>query len=114
MGVDCSQVYNVDESNVFFSQEGCGKLPPFVIFKGSNTKTGHIKKEIERRSGYPDSMEFGVQEKTWTDEALMLEWIEKVWKPEVNDKQQTYLILDECHTHLSKCLKRFCSMSNRN
>jgi DDE superfamily endonuclease len=35
------------------------------------------------------------------DEPLMLEWIEKIWKPEVKDKQQTYLILDKCRTHLT-------------
>jgi DDE superfamily endonuclease len=47
-------------------------------------------------------MEFGVQEKAWMDKPLMLEWIEKIWKPEVKDKQQAYLILDECRTHLTK------------
>jgi DDE superfamily endonuclease len=47
-------------------------------------------------------MEFGVQEKAWMDEPLMLEWIEKIWKPEVKDKQQTYLILYEYRTHLTK------------
>jgi DDE superfamily endonuclease len=131
--VDCSRVYNVDETNVFFSQEPVftyakrgsrtvsikgtdssqrctvmlggnlagGKLLPFIIFKGANTRTGHILKEIEKGEGYPEDIRYGVQAKAWMDETLMLEWVEKVWKPEVEGKGVTYLILDECRTHLT-------------
>ncbi len=137
MGVDCSRVYNVDETNVFFSQEPIftyakrgsrtvsikgadsaqrctvmlrgnlagGKLSPFIIFKGANTRMGYIKKELEIGDGYPKDMVYGVQEKAWMDEELMLEWIEKVWKPEVEGNEQTYLILDECRTHLTTSVR---------
>jgi DDE superfamily endonuclease len=35
----------------------------------------------------------------------MFEWIEIIWKPEAKDKQQTYLILDKCHRHLTEPLR---------
>jgi hypothetical protein len=35
------------------------------------------------------------------DEQLMLEWIEKIWKPAVKDNKQTYHIMDEYQIHLT-------------
>jgi DDE superfamily endonuclease len=79
-----------------------GKLPPFIItFKGKNTRTGRIRKEIEKKDGFPGDIKYGVQDRIWMDEPLMLEWIEKIWKPAVKDNKQTYLIMDECRTHLA-------------
>jgi DDE superfamily endonuclease len=52
---------------------------------------------------YPNDMELPSRER-WMDEPLMLEWIEKIWKPEVKDKQQTYIILDKCCTYLTKLI----------
>jgi DDE superfamily endonuclease len=34
---------------------------------------------------------------------LMLEWIEKVWKPSISCNKTSYLILDECRSHLTAC-----------
>ena len=131
--VDPSLVYNVDETNVFFSQQtpftyaqrgsrtvsvksvnsssrctamlggsmSGKKLPPFIIFKGTNKASGHIRREVREGVDYPEGIEYGVQEKAWMDEPLMLEWIDKVWKPEVVYNNITYLILDECQTHLT-------------
>ncbi len=82
------------------------KLPPFVIFKGKNVRTGHIKREITRRDGYPEGMEFGVQEKAWMDEELMLEWIDKVWKPSKEHDKIAYLILDECRSHMTADVRK--------
>jgi DDE superfamily endonuclease len=48
-----------------------GKLPLFIILKGSTTKTSHI--QIERHTDYRDGMEFGVHKKAWMDESLMQE-----------------------------------------
>ncbi len=133
LGVDCSAVYNADETNVYFSpQPTCTyaprgsrtvsikgansssrcsvmqgasmsgeKIPPFLIFKGKNTRSGHIKRELEKKDGLPEDMEYGVQEKAWMDEELMLEWIQKVWKPTTQHNTFSYLILDECRSHLT-------------
>jgi transposase-like protein len=83
------------------------KIPPFIIFKGTYNRSGRVRKELEERIGYPDMMEFGVQPKAWMDEKLMLDWIEKVWKPFTNakDNKLTYLLLDECRTHLTENVK---------
>jgi DDE superfamily endonuclease len=133
LGVDCCNIYNADETNMYFSPQPTstyaprgsktvsikgadsssrctimlgasmlgGKLTPFVIFKGKNSRTGHIRREIDRRDGYLDGMEFGVQECAWMDEALMLEWIEKMWKPSISRNKISYVILDECRSHLT-------------
>ncbi len=133
LGVDCCNVYNADETNMYFSPQPTStyaprgsktvsikgadsssrctimlgasltgkKLPPFVIFKGKNDRTGHIKRELARRDGYPDGIEFGVQGRAWMDAALMLEWIEKIWKPCTLYNKISYLILDECRSHMT-------------
>jgi DDE superfamily endonuclease len=69
------------------------KLPPFLIFRGENEQTGHIKQEIARKEECPEEMEYGVQERAWMDEALMLEWINKIWKPVTVHNNITYLLL---------------------
>jgi transposase-like protein len=81
------------------------KLPPFLIFKGKNNRSGHIKRELNKKSGLPDQMEYGVQDRAWMDEILMLEWIEKVWRPATQHNRFSYLILDECRSHLTVKVK---------
>ncbi len=139
LGVDCSDVYNADETNMYFSPQPTStyaprgsrtvsikgadsssrctvmlgasmtgkKLPPFLIFRGKNERTGHIKRELAKRDGYPDDMEYGVQQKAWMDEALMLEWMEKIWQPETQHSNKvTYLILDEHRAHLTSAVRK--------
>jgi DDE superfamily endonuclease len=60
-------------------------LPSFLIFKG--------KKFAQ--------MEYGVHDWALMDEILMLEWIEKVLKPATQHNRFSYLILDDCHFHLT-------------
>jgi transposase-like protein len=139
LGVDCCDVYNADETNMYFSPQPTStyaprgsrtvsikgadsssrctvmlcasmsgtKLPPFLIFRGKNDRAGHIKRELLRKDGYPEEMEYGVQERAWMDESLMLEWIEKVWKPlaKLNNKVK-YMILDECRSHLTAAVRK--------
>jgi hypothetical protein len=50
-------------------------IPPFLIFRGKIDRAGHIKLELLRKEGYPEEMEYGVQECAWMAKALMLEWI---------------------------------------
>jgi hypothetical protein len=39
------------------------KIPPFLIFWGKNDRAGHIKRELLWKEGYPEEMEYGVQER---------------------------------------------------
>jgi DDE superfamily endonuclease len=59
------------------------KLPPFIIFKGVNTRMGHVCKELDKGEGNPDDVGYGVQEKAWMDKEMMLEWIEKIWNQQL-------------------------------
>jgi DDE superfamily endonuclease len=82
---------------------GTHKLPPFLIFQGSAKRTGRIYQELQKRDGYPADLEYAVQKRAWMDEATMIQWIEKVWKPCTDGKggRCTYLLLDECTSHLT-------------
>jgi hypothetical protein len=138
LGVDKTKVFNVDQTNVHYSQESkytyaakgtrtisvkdvdssnrCTvmlgasaygeKLPPFIVYKGSNGRGGKVKKELEAREGYPGGVEMTVQGNAWFDERVMLEWIEKIWKPfGAKDNNITYLILDECRVHMTTTIR---------
>jgi hypothetical protein len=85
---------------------GTHKLPPFIIYKGA--PAGRINRELERRENLPCDCEFGVQERAWMDEVQMVRWIGKVWKPytETRGGKITYLIMDECRTHMTGVVKR--------
>jgi DDE superfamily endonuclease len=53
-------------------------------------------------------MEYAVQQKAWMDEVKMIDWIERVWTPHIQRQQPdgvSYLILDECRTHLTAKVK---------
>jgi transposase-like protein len=83
---------------------GTNKLPPYIIFKGVQSSiTGRIARDILVKRNLPDECEYGVQEKAWMNEIEMLRWIEVVWKPftAAREGKQTYLILDECRTHMT-------------
>jgi DDE superfamily endonuclease len=58
-----------------------------------------------KKTGLPEQMEDGVQDRAWMDEILMLEWIKKVVKPATQHNRFSYLILDECHSHLTVKVK---------
>jgi DDE superfamily endonuclease len=74
-------------------------IPPLL-------QTGHIKREIARKEGNPEEMEYDVQERAWMDEALMYEWIKKIWKPVTIHNNIMYLILDECRSHLAMAVRK--------
>jgi DDE superfamily endonuclease len=138
--VSPANVYNADQTNVFYSMpsnttlaprgsttvsirgakstsrltvmlcanmEG-GKVPPYLIFKGSVKDRAPINREITAKSGHPENMEYAVQPKAWMDEAKMIDWIERVWAPHIGRQQPagvSYLLLDECRSHLTAKVK---------
>ena len=73
------------------------KLPAFIVFTG--TRNGRIIREITGdvcSRGFPSTVVMSVQKNGWMDEELMLEWIERVWKPWLQTKSHdmSYLIMD--------------------
>jgi DDE superfamily endonuclease/Transposase len=90
------------------------KFPPFLVFIGQDTMRGTIastfrkidalpeseKGEGKFYDGYPLDNFYRVQKKGWMSSTLMLDWVDKVWKPWV-DKQtgRTALILDKFGGH---------------
>jgi hypothetical protein len=74
------------------------KLPPFVIFRGK--PGGRIAREWTGNTEYPSSSVYAVQEKAWMDKRVFLEWVEKIWKPFCQNKNSTYLLMDEFSVHL--------------
>jgi DDE superfamily endonuclease len=93
-----------------------GKVDPFLIFKGSVKTTGRLVKIFDRmerglmdRDGYPHGIKYSVQPKAWTEESNMLEWIDGVWSPHIQQQNTdggvSYLILDECQSHMTRAVK---------
>jgi transposase-like protein len=80
------------------------KVIPYIVYKGANTKGGKVRKEINRREGYPIDCELTVQENAWFDKGVMLDWIERVWKREVavDPDEVYYLLIDSFTTHMTR------------
>jgi transposase-like protein len=74
------------------------KLPPFIIFKGK--VNGRIRREWTGNTEYPSSSFYAVQEHAWVDRDVFIQWINKVWKPFCEQKNSTYLMMDEFSVHL--------------
>ncbi len=56
------------------------KLPPLIVFKG--TPGARIEKEVGKFPGVGQGgCLYAVQAKGWTDERIMLHWVEKIWIP---------------------------------
>jgi hypothetical protein len=143
LGCKLENVYNADQTNVYFSLESvytyadtgsrtvsvkaCDsnqrctvmlsasvtgeKVIPYIVYKGKNTSTGLVVKELKKRIGYPKDVEMTVQEHAWFDEVVMLDWIERVWRREVAVSKHDiyYLLLDSCTIHMTaKVRKAFC------
>jgi hypothetical protein len=70
------------------------KLPPFIVFSGK--RNGRVIREVTGNvvsRGYPDEVIMSVQPKAWVDEEVMLEWIERVWKPWITKSNHPYSML---------------------
>lgn len=80
------------------------KFPPHVIFKGKlDMKNGKIAKEVRnpKRYGYVPTILYSVQEKACMDEKHMVQFIQWIWEPFVNDFPPTckfMILLDESPT----------------
>jgi hypothetical protein len=86
-----------------------GKLPPYIIFKGKDTRGSRVWKEFattEARTkfGYPEEAFYAVQPKAWMDEKHFLNWTERVWKPftvrPAASAHGLYMIMDEFKVYL--------------
>jgi hypothetical protein len=84
-----------------------GKLPPFIIFKGSSN--GRIIREF---ASYPGGQYYTCQAKAWVDDDVFRDWVQRVWVPfclyggnsgengGFNHVNGSYLIMDEFTVHL--------------
>eukprot|EP00977_Amphora_coffeiformis_P023692 scaffold13947_cov113-Amphora_coffeaeformis.AAC.2 len=85
------------------------KFPPYIIYKGK--RGARVAKELRKseEKGYSSHCRYTVQPKAWIDEGVMLDWIDKVWKPFATAKKEegklTLLIVDQmsAHTITSVC-----------
>lgn len=75
------------------------KLPPFIVFKG--TPHGKIEKSLDTL--LPEGMVGCCQEVGWIDEQNSALWISKVWRPYVQDVNDSFLLLDCFKCHQQAC-----------
>jgi transposase-like protein len=69
--------------------DGEPRVKPMVIFKGK----GKALKEDERKR-WDDRVEVVFQENAWCDEAMMLHWVEKLWRPAIAGQSKSLLVAD--------------------
>jgi hypothetical protein len=73
------------------------KLPPLIVMKGK--AGGSIERELK---DFPTSCKFIVQDNAWTDERVMLFWVDNVLRPYVQTAPAgivPYLLLDKYKCH---------------
>ena len=73
------------------------KLTPLIVFRGK--PGGRIEREFK---DFPATAKYIVQENAWTDERVMLYWVENVLRPYVEDCPAgivPYLLLDKYKCH---------------
>lgn len=93
--------------------DGKRKLDPYIIFTGSDKKTGRIRRDFNTKKDLDQNCEYGIQEKGWMDEVQMLRWIEIVWKPHVATiNRLTFLLLDENASHMTTKVRKAFEMCN--
>ena len=86
------------------------KFPPYVIYKGK--RNARVEKELRKweDKGYSSGCLYKAQEKAWMNESVMLDWIERVWKPFAESKKEkglfTMLIIDQMSAHIVPSVKK--------
>lgn len=80
------------------------KLPCFCVFQGTENGTIKRKHVPNLNRANPNLFLATTQESAWCDQRVMMEWITKVWKPFVQNKQdqQFILLLDSHRVHKMK------------
>ena len=76
------------------------------IFSGADTRGGRIRKELEKADGYPDGMHYHCNGKAWMTEAMMLVWVDAVWKPFAKQHPVSMLILDAHTSHMTRSVRQ--------
>jgi hypothetical protein len=85
------------------------KLPPYIIFKGKDTRGSRVWKEFSTKPkraehGYPEESIYAFQDKAWMDQKRFLDWNTMVWTPFPQLPEAsghgTYMIMDEFKFHL--------------
>lgn len=76
------------------------KVIPYVIFKGKSNAV--VDKEVSKFNGSIAR----AQDKAWMDQPMMLDWIERVWKP-ITQKLDgpTLLLLDCFKVHMTSATR---------
>jgi hypothetical protein len=91
---------------------GGHKFPPYIIYKGRNTNSGTINRQLRRVDaagdsvdvveGYPTTNRYAVQENAWMSSELMVDWINRVYRPWCATRDgPTMLIVDEFSGHMT-------------
>lgn len=70
------------------------KLRPFIIFKGA--PHGRIVREFQ---SFPDGAYYCCQRRNWMDVDTMYQWIDHIWKREIDGNSPSYLLWDHFSVH---------------
>lgn len=91
-----------------------GRLPAYVIYQGS--KNGKVKKTDCSKLNKidPDAAFFSTQPNNWMDVGMMLEWIEIIVKPYLQERQfkKSVMLLDSMQAHKMTVIRQSLAAMN--
>ncbi|KAG2839601.1 hypothetical protein PC129_g15121 [Phytophthora cactorum] len=108
-----SSVYNMDQTAIYVDMNGRttvdfvgastvdvvqatgAKLPPLIVYAG--VPGGPVSQKLFNPSFGAETVEHTAQKNAYCDGTVMLDWIERVWKPSVDGCK--LLLLDSLKTH---------------
>ncbi|KAG2794601.1 hypothetical protein PC129_g20803 [Phytophthora cactorum] len=95
---------NTGRCSVFLCGSATGeKLPPFVVFAG--VPGCRVADSVTASTFGSTAVEHTVQAKAWCDHSIMKEWIEKIWRPNVNGCRM--LLLDSLKVHKMASIRQY-------
>ena len=72
--------------------DGVPRVKPMIIFRGK----GNIKEEEKQL--WDDRVHVAFQENAWCDEGMMIEWIERLWAPAMQQMKGKSLLVADVHS----------------
>ncbi|KAE9026591.1 hypothetical protein PR001_g12161 [Phytophthora rubi] len=90
-------------ASVFLCASAMGrKLRPMIVFAGTPGAIVHDELKEDKRYDW-DRGYYTVQAKAYCDKKVMIEWIDKVWAPDIQGP--SVLALDSLKTHKMECIR---------
>ena len=102
----CNFVHHDVAQKISFNGGNFDDFHSPLFFSGSEGRGGRILKELKEGKDYPPGMFYHCNLKAWMNEAMMLLWVEEVWRPFAEKRSVSMLIIDSHTAHMTAPVKK--------